>query len=194
MDDHQYRKYFSDLPTLYTKRLVLRRFRNDDVCDVNEYSSKEEVPEFLMWSPHLNLKETQGYLDYMMKRYRKGIHSDWAIVLQGSGKVIGNCGFTSVDLVNNCCELGYVLSSDYWGKGLMDEAFESMLSEVFCRLDVHRVILRILDGNVHSSAFAERHGFRSEGTETDALLVKGKYRTVHHYAMLSSEYERRVSE
>ncbi|MBQ0092327.1 MAG: GNAT family N-acetyltransferase [Clostridiales bacterium] len=188
MNDLLYRRLFSDLPTLYTERLVLRRFRSDDLYDVNEYCSKEEVPRFLMWTPHLNLKETQGYLDFMMKRYRKGQNSDFAIALQGSGKVIGNCGFTSVDLNHECCELGYVLSSDYWGKGYMDEAFEALLAAAFDRLEAHRAVLRILDGNDHSVAFAIRHGFRKEGTEQNAFFVKGEYRTVHHFAMLKSEY------
>lgn len=188
MDDHLYRKLFSDLPTLYTERLVLRKFRTDDLYDVNEYCCKEEVPRYLMWTPHLNLKETQGYLDFMIKRYRKGQNSDFAIALQGSGKVIGNCGFTSVDLQNECCEIGYVLSSDYWGKGYMDEAFEALLSVAFSRLKAHRAVLRILDGNDHSVAFALRHGFREEGTERNALFVKGEYRTFRRFAMLEEEY------
>ena len=73
MDDRQYRKLFSDLPVLETNRLILRKFRAGDLYDINEYSSKEKVPRYLLWTSHLNLKETQGYLDYMFRRYRKAI-------------------------------------------------------------------------------------------------------------------------
>lgn len=188
MNDSLYRRFFSNLPELQTDRLVLRKMKNADVYDVNEYSSREEVPRYLLWTPHLNLRETQGYLDFIQKRYRKGLHADWALSLREGGKVIGTCGFTSVDIANETCELGYVLSPSYWGKGYMDEAFDAVLEAVFTRLQAHRVTLRILEGNEPSERFALRHGFRFEGKSVNALMVKGAYRTVCHYAMLDREY------
>ncbi len=190
MNDLLYRNLFAALPELSTERLLLRPLREEDVYDVNEYTSNEEVSRFLRWTPHLNLQETKGYLEFMRKRYQKGLHADWAIVLRSTGKVIGNCGFTSVDISNECCELGYVLSPRYWGKGYMDEAFEAILELAFHNLKANRVILKILEGNEPSCRFALRHGFRLEGREVDALMVKGSYRTVLLYAMLESEYSR----
>lgn len=189
MDDLLYRRFFSDLPELRTERLLLRRLRNADVYDVNEYACGEEVPRYLLWTPHLNLRETQGYLEFLQKRYRKGLHSDWGIEL--NGKIIGTCGFSSVDIPNESCELGYVLSPRYWGKGYMDEAFEAVLEAAFDRLQAHRVTLRILEENRPSERFALRHGFRLEGKSVDALYVKGAYRTVCHYALLRDEYANR---
>lgn len=191
MDDLLYRRFFSDLPELLTDRLLLRKLRSTDVYDVNEYASREEVPRHLLWTPHLNLRETQGYLEFLQKRYRKGLHSDWGVQLRDSGKVIGTCGFSAVDIPNESCELGYVLSPSYWGKGYMDEAFEAVLGAAFDRLQAHRVTLRILEGNDPSERFALRHGFRFEGKSVDGLFVKGAYRTVCHYALLQEEYARR---
>lgn len=190
MDDYLYRRLFSDLPELQTERLVLRRLCDRDLYDVNEYASSEEVPRFLLWTPHLNLRETRGYLEFMQKRYRKGLHSEWGIVLLESGKVIGTCGFTSIDLQNESCEIGYVLSPAFWGKGYMDEAFEAVLNVAFERLKAHRVHLQILEGNEHSAKFAERHRFRLEGRAVESMLVKGEFRTVLQYALLQSEYEK----
>lgn len=191
MDDLLYRRFFSDLPELRTERLLLRKLRSADVYDVNEYASLEEVPKYLLWTPHLNLRETQGYLDFLQKRYRKGLHSDWGIQLQDSGKVIGTCGFSSVDIPNESCELGYVLSPHYWHNGYMGEAFEAVLQAAFNSLKAHRVTLRVMEGNHSSERFALRHGFRFEGKSVDALYVKGAYRTVCHYALLREEYVRR---
>lgn len=188
MDDLLYRNLFSSLPTLQTKRLTLRPFTDGDLYDVNEYMAIEEVSRYLRWTPHLNLRETRGYLEFIQKRYRKGQHADWAVVLNDTGKVIGNCGFTSVDITNECCELGYVLSPSYWGKGYMDEALAALLGVAFQRLEANRVILQILEGNDASVRFALRNGFREEGREVNALMVKGDYRTVLRFAMLKSEY------
>lgn len=191
MDDLLYRRFFSDLPELRTERLLLRKLRSADVYDVNEYASREEVPRHLLWTPHLNLRETQGYLEFLQKRYRKGLHSDWGLQLQSSGKIIGTCGFSAVDIPNESCELGYVLSPLYWRNGYMSEAFEAVLETAFERLQAHRVTLRIMEGNYPSECFARRHGFRFEGKSVEALYVKGAYRTVCHYALLREEYARR---
>ncbi len=193
MNDLQYRRLFSNLPELRTQRLLLRRLRSADVYDVNEYASREDVPKYLLWTPHLNLRETQGYLEYMQKRYRKGLHSDWGVTLSDTGKVIGTCGFTSVDLANEGCELGYVLHPSYWGRGYMDEAFNAVLDVAFGFLEAHRAVLRILDGNEPSVRFALRHGFRQEGRQIAALEVKGAYRTVLEFAMLREEYQRQMA-
>ena len=188
MDDLLYRNLFSALPVLQTRNLTLRPFTDGDLYDVNEYMATEEVSRYLRWTPHLNLRETRGYLEFIQKRYRKGQHADWAVVLNDTGKVIGNCGFTSVDITNECCELGYVLSPSYWGKGYMDEALAALLEVAFQRLEANRVILQILEGNDASVRFALRNGFREEGREVNALMVKGDYRTVLRFAMLKSEY------
>lgn len=188
MNDLLYRNLFSCLPVLETERLLLRPLAEKDLYDVNEYSSREEVSRYLCWTPHLNLHETKGYLEFLQKRYRKGQHADWGVVLKATEKVIGNCGFTSVDISNECCELGYVLSPDYWGKGYMDEAFAALLETAFKRLEANRVILQILEGNQASVNFALRNGFRMEGREVNALMVKGSYCTVLRFAMLKNEY------
>ena len=188
MNDYLYRTFFSDLPELHTARLLLRRLRDEDIYDINEYASREEVSAYLGWTAHLNLRETKGYLEFLQKRYRKGLHSEWGITLAESGKVIGTIGFTTVDITNESCELGYVLSSSYWGKGYMDEAVDAVLRVAFHRLEANRVTLTVLEENLPSIRFATRNGFRLEGREVNALYVKGDYRTVCRMAMLKSEY------
>lgn len=189
MNDLLYRKLFSSLPVLRTERLVLRKLTRDDLLDVNEYASDENLSRFLRWTPHLNLQETKGYIEFMQKRYRKGLHAEWAVVLASTGKVIGTCGFSAFDLPNESCELGYVLSNAYRKNGYMTEAFCEVLKIAFQTLQAHRVTLQILEGNEDSVRFAERIGFRLEGTAKNALMIKGEYRTVLHYAMLCEEYD-----
>ena len=191
MNDLLYRKLFSSLPILRTERLILRKMTRDDLLDINEYASDERLSRFLRWTPHLNLQETKGYIEFMQKRYRKGLHAEWAVALASTGKVIGTCGFSAVDLANETCELGYVLSNAYRKKGYMSEAFCEVLKIAFEVLQAHRVTLQILEGNDDSVRFAERIGFRLEGTAKKALMIKGEYCTVLHYAMLREEYDLR---
>jgi len=43
---------FKELPTLYTKSLMLRKITLEDAQDIFEYSKDPEVTRFVTWEPH----------------------------------------------------------------------------------------------------------------------------------------------
>lgn len=188
LDDKKYRKLFSDLPIIQTERLILRKIMPEDLYDMYEYASDDEVSRFLMWSPHLNIAETRGHIEYLQKQYRKGCATDWGVALKSSNKLIGTCGFASVDLHNNKAEIGYVLSQKYRKRGYMREAVNKVLEIGFLRLGLNRIEARILEGNAQSEGLAESVGMKKEGTLRKALFIKGVYKTFSYYAITKDEY------
>ena len=101
---------FSDIPTLECDRLVLRRMKRTDAADMYEYAKEECVTEYLLWNPHESERYTEQYLKYIQGKYRDGEFYDWAVILKSENKMIGTCGFTSIDIDNNSAEVGYVIS------------------------------------------------------------------------------------
>ena len=65
MDNAKYRKIFSSLPAITTERLILKRILPENAEDMYEYASRQDVTQFLLWSPHVNLRETKGYIEYL---------------------------------------------------------------------------------------------------------------------------------
>ncbi len=157
-----------------------------DVNDMYSYASLDVVCKYLLWAPHYNVEATRGYLEMVERSYRRGELADWAI--EKDGKMIGTAGFASVDLENNSVEIGYVLNPDYWGNGYAREALGTVTRIAFEELGVHRIQLRIMEGNTPSENVALACGYRKEGTLRDLLLVKNEYRTIHFYSLVSSEY------
>lgn len=116
-----------------TERLVLRKFKLADAKQMfDNYTSREKVTEYLTWQPHPNLEETQNYLkNIVLPEYEKVNTYRWAIVLKENRQVIG-----CIDVVNSNdakfrAELGWVLSDDYWGRGIMPEAAKSVIDILF---------------------------------------------------------------
>lgn len=188
MNDSRYRHIFSDLPVLETDRLILKKIEQENAADMFAYASLGETTRYLLWSPHLNMDETRGYIEYLRREYKKGNYGDWGITLKENNVFIGTIGFADIDLKNNSGELGYVLNPAYQGKGYMQEAMKRLLSLCFEQLLVKRIQLRIMQENLLSVHLAERVGFVKEGTLRDLLLVKGKYRTIHIYSMTDNDY------
>ena len=67
MRKNELQKIFSDMPQLYTDRLILRRMTKRDAADMYEYSRLSEVTEYLLWHPHSSIDHTKTYLSYLEK-------------------------------------------------------------------------------------------------------------------------------
>lgn len=181
-------KIFTGMPTLTTPRLTLRPMHVTDAYDMHEYACREDVTEYLLWSPHPSVSYTRDYLAYIESRYSRGEFFDWAVTLNDSGKMIGTAGFTKIDAPHNCAEIGYVLNPEYHGQGLGTEAAARVITFGFEELGLHRIEARFMKGNIASLHVMQKLGMTLEGYHREAMLVKGVYKTIGVCSMLVSEY------
>jgi len=185
------KEIFSNLPRFETKRLVLRRIESTDCEDMFEYSADVNVTKYLTWLPHINISETRDYLSDIQKKYESGKFFDWGLVYKADGRFVGTCGFTSINLAQNSCEVGYVLSRRYWGMGLIPEALECVMDFAFNYLGFDKVEGRFLDGNKNSKKVMEKVGMTYEKIDYNVLHIKGEYKTVHTYSITKTAFENR---
>ncbi len=180
---------FSNIPTLETERLILRRMRRTDADDMYAYAHREDVTTYLLWSPHPSKAYTSDYLRYIDQRYRIGEFYDWAVVEKESGRMIGTCGFTRFELPHRMGEIGYVLNPMYHQKGYATEAAKRVVEFGFTTLGLHRIEAKFMQGNEASLRVMERMGMTFEGYRRDGMLVKNKYRTIGICAILEDEWK-----
>ena len=187
-------RIFSHMPELQTERLILRRMRVSDAEDMYHYARRPEVTRYLLWSPHPDIYHTQDYLRYLATRYAAGTFYDWGVILKQNGRMIGTCGFTTIDCAHDAAEIGYVLNPDYHGMGIATEAAEAVLAFGFDKLLLHRIEARFMEGNDASLRVMEKVGMRFEGWRRESMLVKGSYRTIGYSSILFDEYAKRKAE
>ncbi len=180
---------FSNIPTLETERLILRRLVPSDAEDMFEYSCDKNVTEYLTWSPHPDKYYTIDYIKFVQKKYKTGDFRDWAVIDKATGKMIGTCGFTSVDLQNRRGEVGYVYNSSFWGRGIAAEALMCVIGFGFSTLSLNRIEGRFMAENIASRRVMERCGMTFEGVHREHIFVKEKYRDVGVCAILRGEYK-----
>ena len=148
---------------LETERLLLREWRLSDVDDLFEYASNPDVGPRAGWSPHENEEESFE----RVKRFMKG-KITFAIVYKENGKVIGSLGIESYEMEDALTEfapykgrsIGYVLSKDYWGRGLMPEAVAKVIDYLFKTLDYDFLLSGHFDFNGRSKRAQEKCGFK----------------------------------
>jgi len=184
-------RIFSNIPTLRSERIILRKIKISDAQDMFEYSSDPRVSKYLLWKPHPNIEYTKDHISYLTKEYRIGKFYDWAIVLKdgsNKNKMIGTCGFTSFDLNNNCAEVGYVLNPKFWGYEIADEALREIIRYGFEELLLHRIEAKYIIGNTGSRRVMEKCGMHFEGVRRSSMIVKNEYRDIGVCSLISDEY------
>ena len=145
---------------IQTSRLILRPWRQTDLDDFYEYASVDGVGQMAGWLPHKSKEESQQILNHFVE----GKH---VFALEYQGKVIGSLG---IDLYNEKDypefaalqgrEIGYVLSKDYWGKGLMPEAVSAVIRYLFEVENLDFLICGHFERNTRSRRVIEKCGFR----------------------------------
>ena len=180
---------FSNIPTLETERLVLRKLAVSDCFDMYEYSRKPEVSKFLTWYPHPDVEYTKAYLNNLKSHYALGMFYDWAVLLKDEGKMIGTCGFTNIYPQHDSAEIGYVINPAYRGKGIACEAASKVLEFGFCELGLNRIEAKYIVGNSASKKVMEKLGMKDEGVSRSSMLVKSRYVDIGVYSILREEFE-----
>ena len=143
-----------------TERLILRPWRESDAQDFYEYAKVEGVGEKAGWNHHQSLEESKRILAMFMADKKT-----FAVELKENGKVIGSLGLEARDEEAGLApelagrEIGYVLSKDYWGRGLMPEALNAVIYYCFRVLDFDYLTCGHFDHNDRSRRLVEKCGF-----------------------------------
>ena len=180
-------KVLKNLPTLQTDRLILRKTTPGDAEAVFAYASDPEVTRYVIWETHRSIEDSRAFLDLATSKYESGGEPDWGIVYKGDHRFVGTCGIVSWEPHHARAELGYALSRDYWGRGLMAEAVCAMISFGFNKMNLNRIEARCIAENVASARVMEKAGMIYEGTLRQRELIKGEHRDIKVYSVLRDE-------
>nr|GEU28631.1 hypothetical protein [Tanacetum cinerariifolium] len=85
---------------------------------------------------------------------------EWAIILRGSGDVIGTCGLHSFDLTNGVAEVGCLLKRAEWGKGFMADALALLTRFAADVLKLKRLIADVAPQNQQAQRLFHKLGYR----------------------------------
>lgn len=172
-----------------TDRLLLRKFKLEDLEDVYEYCQDKEVTKYLTWETHKNRIETKQYLESVLERYKKET-SPHAIVYKDVNKVIGCIDSKDYDAKNKSIEIGYVLNRNYWNQGIMTEALQAIIAYDYQTLDLERIEMKHYKENIASGRVMQKNGFQKEGILRKKEAKNGVLFDVVYYSLLKEEYER----
>ncbi|MBQ7603947.1 MAG: GNAT family N-acetyltransferase [Clostridia bacterium] len=179
--------FFRDKPVIETSRLMLVPPSKKYVSDMFEYCSSDEVTKFVTWNRHTDISVTKKYVSKLCRKARRGLCTEWFMTEKDTGKMIGTCGFVSIDAVNRRGEIGYAMNPAYRGNGYMTEAVKAVISFGFSKLGLIRIEAKHVVENVKSGNVMARAGMKREGVLRRYMAVKGENRDIAICSIISGE-------
>ncbi|KAI4247156.1 MAG: hypothetical protein LQ352_006207 [Teloschistes flavicans] len=134
----------------------------DDLDDFHSCFSDDDVMRYWSTAPHTDTTQTEKYLRGMVDSQWNGI-CDFAIQYTAPSvapKVIGKIGLW------NGHEIGFMLDRAFWGKGLMKEAMNQFLSDLWKNekmKDLKEIEADVDPRNDASVGILKKFGFKETG-------------------------------
>ncbi len=169
--------------TIITDRLKLRKFKNgDEVAMYKNYVTDPNVTEYVTWNPHKDIEETRGFVNRWVDSYNEMVYR-WAICLKDTDEVIGSIDIVRAMFGYTTVETGYVLSREYWNKGIMTEALKAVI-EYMKRVGVHRIQAKHVVENIGSGRVMEKAGMTKEGVMRESAYKNGEFQDLAIWAII----------
>ena len=158
--------------------MEIRPTATGDALALSEYysSNKEHLAS---WEP---IRESNYYTEnYWNERLqswdeevRHGVSVHYVSVDTEKNRIVAVCSLTNIVRGPfQACNIGYSISSDMQGKGVMSTLVKYVLSVAFKDLKLNRVMANFLPRNERSAQLLKSIGFTEEGLAQKYLNING---------------------
>lgn len=177
--------------TMETNRLALRRFTLADApMAFRNWMSSPAVTKYLRWQTHTNPEESAEIIGDWIAAYEKQDFYLWAIELKEIGEPIGTISVVEQNERLDLLHIGYCIGEDWWGKGIMTEAFSAVIPLLFEQVGANRIESQHDPENPGSGKVMRKCGLQYEGTMRQADFNNQGIVDAAMYALLARDYRK----
>jgi len=149
----------SDGPTLRTERLILRRWRTEDLAPFAALNADPVVMEH--YERVLTRDESDASVSLLEAEFEDCGFGLWAVEVPGRAPFIGYVGLHRVPFEASftpAVEVGWRLAQEHWGHGFATEAADAALRYGLHEGGLDEIVSFTTPGNVRSWKVMERLG------------------------------------
>ena len=150
------------METLFeTKRLAVRKFREDDARQLYENHLDSEVRKWFPNECYADLEEARDAIRFYAGCVENG-HLPFVlgVELKETKELIGDTGISEVEGKPDETEIGYCIGQKYRGRGYATELLEAVSGFVASRFGIRVIYGRVVHGNDASAKVLEKSGYR----------------------------------
>ncbi|WP_452231565.1 GNAT family N-acetyltransferase [Lacinutrix sp. MEBiC02595] len=158
---------FKEVKEIQTKRLTLTILNRKDVDIVFALRSNEEVIQYIAREPFKVASEAEEKTKELVKYIDTNTSISWIINRTSETKKIGSICLWNFSTDRKTAEVGYDLLPEYYNKGIMTEALQSVVHFGFYALKLKAIEAFTSRHNKGSIALLEKNNFILEQHRKD---------------------------
>ncbi len=164
--------------------------RDADELFLNVDANRDYLREWLPWVDDVtSVEDEAAAIRRSAETREKGKGCFYLICLEGN--IVGTLSLNSIDWDNRGFVVGYWISEESMGKGIVTKSCARLLDHCFDDLCLHRGALEVAVENNASIAIAERLGMRLEGITREREWLYDHYVDASLYAITAPEWRER---
>lgn len=172
-----------------TSDIILQQLSINDAADI--FNTINTQRDYLgKWLPFVEHTKKQEYTEKFIMEATNAPEDkfEYTFTIRINNTFAGIIGFKDTDRINKKTEMGYWLSENYQGNGIITKAVNKLCDFAFNELDINRIQIKCAVGNIKSKNIPKRLNFIYEGIERDGeLLTGGFYTDLEIYSKLKKE-------
>ena len=173
------------LPTLTGTAVTLRPITDADTDLIVKWRNTPSVVQNFIFRQTFT---PEMHRSWLATKVATGQVVQYIILDNADGKPVGSVYYRDIDNHNRSAEYGiFIGEEEYLGRGFGTETARLFTRFGLDVLKLHRISLRVLDGNEIARRSYEKAGFVTEGIFRDMVKLDGEYRDVEFMAMLKEE-------
>lgn len=177
------------LPIIERDLYRLRSWHPDDALTLVKHANNRKVAENLRDGfPHpYSLSDAIRWLNMVGEN-----RSDLILAIEIEGEAAGGIAmYTGKDVYRYNGEIGYWLSENYWGKGIMSDAVGVLVDYAFLETRLLRIFATVFQFNTPSMRVLEKCGFILEAIHKKTVMKGGKLLDEYLFSLLKEQWESR---
>jgi len=176
--------------SISTNRLIIRNLKPADLEDFYLYRSNPEVTKYQGFDI-MTIAEAEDFIN-SQKDKLFGLPGEWVqygIEHKSNQLLIGDCAIRLNQANVRIAEIGITISHLQQKKGYGKEVLNGILSFLFDKENVLRIVETVDIENLASIRLLKSTGFRLEGHFVENIFLKGKWGSEFQFAMLKREWD-----
>ncbi|CAK9318651.1 unnamed protein product [Citrullus colocynthis] len=166
--------------------ITLRPLHLTDIDDFMSWAADEKAARFCSWEPYQDKSEAIEFINNQV------LSHPWYRAICVDDRPVGAISVMPNTAARDRCrgELGYVLGSKFWGKGIGTAAVKLVAERIFVEWpELERLEALVDVENLASQRVLEKTGFQREGVLRKYGVLKGKTRDYVMFSFLSTDLQ-----
>jgi ribosomal-protein-serine acetyltransferase len=167
------------------------RAANPDIAQEKYEAAVKSRDHLLPWLSWARLYDNAGaeamanFQEMKAKEFEDDTNYTYDIFYDG--EFAGGVELMHLNHEYHSCEIGYWLSVDMTGKGIMTTAVNAITRAAFEDLDIHCAVILAAEQNIKSRAVAERCGFKLDAILPERIRIDGTYRSECVFSKINNQ-------